>query len=41
LEESDDETHTLEMMHPQLLEGLKEESHVEDNGKEKESRHAP
>jgi hypothetical protein len=29
------------MTHPQLLEGLKEESQVEDNGKEKELGHAP
>jgi hypothetical protein len=29
------------MMHPQLLEGLKEEFQVEDNGKERESGHAP
>jgi hypothetical protein len=29
------------MTHPQLFEGLKEESQVENSGKEKESGHAP
>jgi hypothetical protein len=31
----------FEMTHSQFLDGLKEESKIEDNGKRKQSRHVP